>query len=294
MKVCNVFELKTPTNDQISEILDVIIEKKTNEYNSLKPHLLEYIQGDMRKLMFVQNIYSKKPDMLNFNTLQNILHSKCYNEDSKKITQMLINKPHHIDTHNSIINETDRTIIALLWHENIADAFKKTDPSKSFPLYTSILENICYADYIDRITFQNQIWLFNEMSSLMKTFYNNKIYHDSFPESTKKYKISETRFTKVLNKYSTEYNNILFIYNLCQNLDMDRKDVIAFFQELRLHYGSGTETDFIQTSSDTSAQIEEFFENYNITKLDVRRMYRYLDKNVKKDAMVISEYDEDD
>ena len=75
---------------------------------------------------------------------------------------------------------------------------------------------------------------------------------------------------------------------------MDRKDVIAFFQELRLHYGSGTESDFIQTSSDTSAQIEEFFENYNITKLDVRRMYRYLDKNVKKDAMVISEYDEDD
>ena len=37
--------------------------------------------------------------------------------------------------------------------------------------YSKFLENICFADYIDRITFQNQIWLFNEMTSLIKTFY---------------------------------------------------------------------------------------------------------------------------
>jgi DNA polymerase III delta prime subunit len=294
MKVCNVFELKTPSNDQINEILNLIIDKKFDGYETLNPYLLEYIQGDMRKLMFIHNIYLKKPEMLTFETLQNILQIKCYNEDSKKITQMLINKSYHIDEHNTLINETDRTIVALLWHENIADAFKKIKPADGFPLYTQILENICYADYIDRITFQNQIWLFNEMSSLMKTFYNNKIYHDAFPESNKKFKAQEIRFTKVLTKYSTEYNNILFIFNLCQNLDMDRKDIIAFFQELRLQYGSGTNTDFIQSSTDISTQIEEFFENYNITKLDARRMYRYLDKNVKKDAVIVNEFDEDD
>lgn len=294
MKVCNTFEIKSPTNLQIDTILDILIKEKTSEYLMLKPYLLDYIQGDMRKLMFIQNIYSKKPEMLNFNTLQNILQTKSYNEDSKKITQILINKTFHINDHTSLINETDRTIVALLWHENIADALKKVKPAISFPFYQKILENICYADYIDRITFQNQIWLFNEMSSLMKTFYNNKLYHDTFLESPKKFKATEIRFTKVLTKYSTEYNNILFIYNLCQSLDMDRKDVIAFFQELRLQYGSGTDTDFMQASPDTTAQIEKFFEDYDITKLDVKRMYRYLDKNVKKETAVIVDLDEDE
>ena len=294
MKVCNVFELKSPTDEQIDKILDVVIKEKTPEYIELKPHLIEYIQGDMRKLMFIQNIYLKKPGMLNFETLQDILQTKCYNEDSKKITQLLINNNYHIDEHNALINETDRTIVALLWHENIADALKKVKPEIAFPFYQKILDNICYADYIDRITFQNQIWLFNEMSSLMKTFYNNKLYHDAFPDSPKKFKATEIRFTKVLTKYSTEYNNILFIYNLCQSLDMDRKDVIAFFQELRLHFGSGTDTDFMQASPDITAQIEEFFEDYDITKLDVKRMYRYLDKNVKKETAVITDLDFED
>lgn len=294
MKVCNVFELKSPTDKEIDKILDVVIKEKTAEYNNLKPHLIEYIQGDMRKLMFIQNIYFKKPGMLNYDTLQDILQTKCYNEDSKKITQLMINNKYHIDDHNSLINETDRTIVALLWHENIADALKKEKSAVSFPFYQKILENICYADYIDRITFQNQIWLFNEMSSLMKTFYNNKLYHDAFPDSPKKFKATEIRFTKVLTKYSTEYNNILFIYNLCQSLDMDRKDVIAFFQELRLQFGSGTDTDFMQASSDTTAQIEEFFQDYDITKLDVKRMYRYLDKNVKKETAVVMDMEFDD
>ena len=47
-----------------------------------------------------------------------------------------------------------------------------------FPFYMKLLKNICFADYIDRITFQNQIWIFNEISSLIKTFHNNKLYHD--------------------------------------------------------------------------------------------------------------------
>ena len=71
-----------------------------------------------------------------------------------------------------IMNETDRTSVGLLFHENIIDVLEKI-PKDSIPFYSKILDNICFADYIDRITFQKQIWIFNEMSSLTKTFYNN-------------------------------------------------------------------------------------------------------------------------
>ena len=32
--------------------------------------------------------------------------------------------------------------------------------------------------------------------------------------------------------------------------------------------------------------LEELFDGYSINKLDIKRMYRFLDKNVKKDAIV--------
>ena len=60
------------------------------------------------------------------------------------------------------------------------------------------------------------------------------------------------------------------------------------FQELRLYKGG----DFYN-QTDQLNEVEKMLENYNITKLDIKRMYRYLDKNVKKDA-VSEELDDDD
>jgi hypothetical protein len=244
-----------------------------------KRQLTEYIQGDLRKLDFMQKIYYKNPRLLNEETIQNIFHTKSYSENAKHITQNLINHPLSLDKHNRYINETDRTIVALLWHENIVDQIAKSEFSKSLPFYSRVLDNICFADFIDRITFQNQIWQFNEMSSLMKTFYNNKIYHETFPEYLTQYKPPEVRFTKILTKYSTEYNNIIFIYDLCQKLDMDKNDLLAFFQEMRIQYGD----DFY---SKNNCQI---FEEYDINKLDIKRIYRYLDKNAKKEVVMEEE-----
>ena len=165
------------------------------------------------------------------------------------------------------MNETDRTSVGLLWHENIIDVLEKTKKKVSIPFYIKQLDNICFADYIDRITFQKQIWQFNEMSSLIKTLKNNKMYHAEFKQ---KYNPTEVRFTKVLTKYSTEYNNSLFIQNLCQQLGMDKKDLYGFFVELK-------------TKCDDT-QIQSLLENYEIGKLDINRIYRYLDKYTTENA----------
>jgi len=69
------------------------------------------------------------------------------------------------------------------------------------------------------------------MNSLIKTFKNNNLYHETFKKKPK-YNPQEVRFTKVLTKYSTEYNNSLFIQNLCQKLNMDKKDIFSFFIDL--------------------------------------------------------------
>lgn len=280
MKVCNAFELKTPTTQQMGSLLNLMAPSLKATKQQHKDVILKYIQGDMRKLEFVNSILIKKPELMSEDTLQNIFHTKSYNEDSKKITLSLINTPTKMEQHNRYMNETDRTIVALLWHENIVDVLSNQPNEKALPFYLKILGNMCFADYIDRITFQSQIWQFNEMSSLIKTFYNNKLYHDAFPDNKNTFKPTEVRFTKVLTKYSTEYNNMLFIYNLSQELEMDKKDIITMFQELRLYYNG----EFCHITEKLN-EVEGIFEDYNITKLDIKRMYRYLDKNVKKEAV---------
>uniref|UniRef100_A0A6C0DR01 AAA+ ATPase domain-containing protein n=1 Tax=viral metagenome TaxID=1070528 RepID=A0A6C0DR01_9ZZZZ len=290
MKVCNVFELKEPTTLQMKTVLYQIVPTVQTKPPPMIKNILSYIQGDMRKLFFMVGMLKNNSELINDSIINDILQIKTYNDDAKNITQHLINNHISFEDHNVCMNETDRTIVALLWHENIVDCLENKSPEKTYPFYLTILDNICYADYIDRITFQNQIWQFNEMSSLMKTFYNNKLFHDTFKNTTNKPNHSgEIRFTKVLTKYSTEYNNILFIYNLCQLLDLDKKDLISLFQEIRLHYGN----DFLN-KLETLNEVEQFFDNEEISKLDIKRMYRYLDKNVKKETIITGEDLEND
>ena len=164
------------------------------------------------------------------------------------------------------MNDTDRTIVGLLWHENVVDVLaKQPQQIDAFRFYKEALDNMCLADYIDRITFQKQIWQFNEMSSLIKTFYNNKLYHERFA-TRPKFNPSEVRFTKVLTKYSTEYNNTLFIQMMCQKFGMDKKDLFGFFLNL-----------FVMKNG-MNERMESIMEEFEITKLDIQRMQRYLDK----------------
>jgi hypothetical protein len=266
MKVCNIVELKTPTNNEMLNITNLLLP---NVKNIIKENIITFVQGDLRKLNSILKLYKNKPDIFSSDVIENILQIKSYSNDTKKITNKLINNYYTISQHNSVIDETDRTSIGLLWHENIIDVIDKFEKKQSIPFYINQLENICFADYIDRITFQKQIWQFNEMSSLIKTLKNNKMYHEYF-EKKQKYDPAEVRFTKVLTKYSTEYNNTLFIQKLCQKLGMDKKDLFGFFIEIK--------------NNNDENEISNLLENYEISKLDINRIYRYIEKYIKENA----------
>ena len=266
IKVCHLIDLNIPTQKQITTVIETLMPTISQ---TLKTKLLSYVQSDLRKIHHIYTIYQTNPTIFDNEIIANIFQMKSYNDDTKRITRKLINDYYSIDNHINIMNETDRTSVGLLWHENIIDVLDKKDKSESIPFYIKQLDNICFADYIDRITFQKQIWQFNEMSSLIKTMKNNKMYHEHFKKKVA-YNPSEVRFTKVLTKYSTEYNNSIFVQDLCQQLGMDKKDLCGFFADLKTKYDDAT--------------ILNIFENHDITKLDINRMYRYLDKYTKENA----------
>ena len=261
MKVCVPIELKTPTSKQIESVVKLLMPKLET---CLMNNITTFIQGDLRKLKSTFDIYTNQQSILKNKLIHNMFQPKAYNEDTKVITKKLFNNAYSISDHIIIMNETDRTSVGLLFHENIIDVINHIDKKESIPFYLKILDNICFADYIDRITFQKQIWIFNEMSSLVKTFYNNHLYHEKYGDKNIKFDPPSVRFTKVLTKYSTEYNNCLFIQNLCKQLNMDIKDMLSYFCYLKSKY--------------ELEEIIDLFENnnYEINKLDINRIYRFL------------------
>ena len=101
------------------------------------------------------------------------------------------------------------------------------------------------------------------MSSLIKSFYNSFLFQ-KFNKQKYNFNPTDVRFTKVLTKYSTEYNNKLFIQKLCEELNMDREDMFCYFLNLK--------------KTKSIEEIYVFFENdnYDINKLDINRIYKYL------------------
>jgi AAA+ superfamily predicted ATPase len=261
IKICETVELKTPTQNQTKNIINILMPKLEDE---LREKMMIFIQGDLRKLKSTFDIYKNQESILKNQLIQNMFQQKNYNEDVKDIIKKLLNDPYKLNQHTELMNETDRTSVGLLYHENIIDVLETLPKKDTIPFYKDILKNVSFADYIDRITFQKQIWIFNEMSSLVKTFYNNHLYHKKYGDKNIKFDPQNVRFTKVLTKYSTEYNNSLFIQNLCKQLNMDIKDMLSYFCYLKSKY-----------------QIDEIIElfesnNYEINKLDINRIYRFL------------------
>ena len=239
MKCCFVVELKPPSLPQLKQLMDLYVPRYASYYKEIK---------DLKKVF--QMIHAEKVGFQG--NIQTMLYSPIH-EDSRQITMRLLNTPVSFSDH-VYINDTERTIISLLWHENIIDLLKRKTP-----LYLTFLKEICYADYLDRIMFQKQLWGLNEISFLLKTFYTNYLFHQEVRP-----KIQDIRFTKVLTKYSTEYNNNGFIQKMCTELCLDKKDLLLYMQSLKPTY--------------TDAQIAQKFEHTDITLLDIQRIYRYMNK----------------
>ena len=230
-------------------MLLVVNKIMPNLDNGIIDIIINYVDCDLRKLKVIYNLYEKQN---NFNFFKEyIIKHLIYKDNTKNIVYDLFNHNYSMDKHKEIINEQDRTVVALLWHENVIDILEKLPTSQKLKVYNEFLKNICFSDFIDRLTFQKQIWQFTEYSSLIKTFYNNYLLHKNKISNKK---INTIRFTKVLTKYSTEYNNSIFIQDLCKKLYLDVKDMLFFFKYNDLN-----------------------LENHDISQLDINRIKKFIE-----------------
>ena len=223
--------------DQLSDdvIKKILYENNTNYSDEILNRNVQYINGNLYKL---NNLLT-----INKGIVYDIYANTHVYNMRDTVKDILCNK---IDiNYKNSIDDTDRTSIALLYHENIIDYYKNLNEN----IYIKCLDKLCFGDYIDRITFQKQIWIFNEITCLIKLMNVNNIL---FTNNIKPNKKNEVRFTKILTKYSTEYNNKMFLIKLSHKLNIDIDDLVIYFIE------------------------SKYIDDENITQLEKNRMCKFI------------------
>ena len=263
--VTTAFNLIKPNNNQLTILLKKLLSDYFNSNSNIDN---EFILNNM--LSFLDNklynikkiLFYYKNNMLNkiLNNTDNIINNNNNNNTNiKNITKNLLYKHHNFDTINNIL-ESDRTSIALLLHENIIKVIN--NDSQGLKIYLKILDNFSFCDYIDRYIFKKQIWQLTEINYITKIFYNNYILNEY--NLFKNINLDNILFTKILTKYSSEYNNYIFLYNLMQTFLLEKKDLFSLFIE-----------NFDKYNNDIN-EIYYNYNNYNITKLEIQRLYKFI------------------
>lgn len=257
MKVCSVFKINLPTKKQIFNIFQTYIKN----YESIKEYsdkLFEYTEYNFHKIFNIINILND--NNFDINIIDELINNISISKNIKHVTKNIINNNYNYK--NNIISENDRTIVGLLYHENIIDILNCKNKNH-INIYYEFLENYCNTDYIDRIIYQKQIWQLNDLNFIIKILKNNYILYNF----KNKYLINNLneeniRFTKILTKYSTEYNNNNFINSIAYELSYNIKDIYNYFLYIFENYENDN--------------IIEFLKNYSISDLDISRIKKIL------------------
>lgn len=252
-KLCSVIKLHRPTDVEQHDIIDLYTNSSV-----VRDDIAAVAKNDMRKIyMYIDLMISaivEKPVNPCFLCMNVHGIIDAIRSDGNSCHKIL-----------NITNETNRTIISLIWYENLVDFIKCESDDEYIAAYLACLNHICTGDYIDRVIFQKQVWQLNEPSFCIKVIAVRNVIKDCLHPD-----LGEVRFTKVLTKYSNEYNNLQFIISLCDRLGLDRCDMMCFF---------------------TNSQNNDY-KRYNITDVEYRRIMRFMMKKnssrVQREAPVVS------
>ena len=234
--VISIEEILKYTNHSIMTIFNKTIKKKiividdidilnNNEKKKIN-EIIKYIKKNKKNISSFKFIFSGINEQ--DKKIKELIHLcnkiKLKKNNSLKILEnnidFILNKKYKNDFY--IYNE--KTTYCLLFHENIINCLTKNHVH----FYYSFLKNFSYGDYYDRISFQKQLWIYNDITYYIKMLYN---YHNFFKIDTLSFNKSSYRFTKILTKYSNEYNNNKFIIDICKRLFKSKKELYYLIRD---------------------------------------------------------------
>lgn len=293
-KACYEIHIEEPSNYQIQEILKLYNIHLDKFSNKNIENIYKFINGNLSKLFEFIELYNWDNNKFFEVIKNNIKHTE--KERIKELTKDIYINKYTIEDYSLKINETDKTSLSLLLHENISlilnyiisnakkFGLNNEDIFDIFNDYNNVIKKYSFIDYYDRIIFQKQIWILNDLTALLKVKYINyftqNIIHKYLVNNKNKFinfiNNQEIIFTKVLTKYTSEYNNKLFLNNISKNINLDKQDTLFLFLQLFYVYNKLHSTKNIDKLIDIILNNKIVYFS-NLSKLDLKRIYKFLE-----------------
>jgi hypothetical protein len=159
------------------------------------------------------------------------LASPGFNISYVQVIRSLLRAPMDWNQHSSMIPESDRATIGLIWHENLPDALSQLP--QMLDKYMQLLESLAFADILDQAKFVHQAWVLDEMAMFLKIIHTQYQLH----QWRTKHNVDASlvpivvRYTKVITQYSMEKQNTGFWQKMCETLRLDKRDLLCLFME---------------------------------------------------------------
>ena len=233
-KISTLLKINPPSNSQLKNIIlklyPSIFELENSEH--IVNNILDYLDNKFYKLINIHYFYYNNIIELKFNsssvsnnnsTSVATSTSIINNSNIKLLTKNLLEHRFNLNDLD-IINYSDRTSLSLLLHENIIKLFNVNLSIDDLKIYKKILQNFAFCDCIDKNIFLYQIWQLNDITYIIKIFYNNFILYQN--NLLKHIDQKDIIFTKILTKYSSEYNNFNFIFCNTQLYCTNKKNLL--------------------------------------------------------------------
>ncbi len=233
-KISTLLKINPPSNSQLKNIIlklyPSIFDLENSEH--IVNNILDYLDNKFYKLINIHYFYNNNIIELKFTSPNtnasantNATTSIINNSNIKILTKNLLEHRFKLNDLD-IINYSDRTSLSLLLHENIIKLFHTNLSSADLKIYKKILQNFAFCDCIDKNIFLYQIWQLNDITYIIKIFYNNFILYQN--NLLKHIDQKDIIFTKILTKYSSEYNNFNFIFSNTQLYCTNKKNLLLY------------------------------------------------------------------
>jgi hypothetical protein len=283
-KISTLLKINPPSNSQLKNIILKLYPSIFDLENSdhIVNNILDYLDNKFYKLINIHYFYYNNIVELKFNSPNANANSANANANSananasaniinnsniKILTKNLLEHRFNLNDLD-IINYSDRTSLSLLLHENIIKLFHTNLTSADLKIYKKILQNFAFCDCIDKNIFLYQIWQLNDITYIIKIFYNNFILYQN--NLLKHIDQKDIIFTKILTKYSSEYNNFNFIFSNTQLYCTNKKNLL-----LHMFVSEKYDETHIKLVYNRIIKLIEQYINYKINN-----SYKILEENI--------------
>ena len=226
-KLSYCLKINPPTTIQLKNIIYKLYPKILDFENNtlIIDNIITYLDYKFYKILNIEYFYNNNLIELKFDTHTRTSNNSNFNINNniKILTKNLLQYKYNLQNLD-IINYSDRTSLSLLLHENIIKLFNNNLTHNELKIYKKILDNFIFCDCIDKNIFLYQIWQLNDITYIIKIFYNNFILWEH--NLLKNIGQENIIFTKILTKYSSEYNNFNFIFNNTQLYCTNKKTLL--------------------------------------------------------------------